>query len=169
MLIRKAAALVRENSGLLQGFIMKSIKREVKTRTIYDCRCDERLEPKDDESTGDRKWSPFSLLSDTTQRSPGYIRQYCVHQRAHTRVRSCEIQAQCPRKQPSSLPCKIPSLFPGSLIVWTFYCSSDSLSTELQGHCITRETWMHPVHHPPSSSLFQPYSSTSRPPSLHGP
>jgi len=32
-------------------FIIKSIKREVKTRPIYDCRCDERLEPKDDEST----------------------------------------------------------------------------------------------------------------------
>jgi hypothetical protein len=32
-------------------FIIKSIKREVKTRPIYDCRCDERLESKDDEST----------------------------------------------------------------------------------------------------------------------
>ncbi len=32
-------------------FIIKSIKRELKTRPIYDCRCDERLEPKDDEST----------------------------------------------------------------------------------------------------------------------
>ncbi len=32
-------------------FIIKSIKREVKTRPIYDCRCDERREPKDDEST----------------------------------------------------------------------------------------------------------------------
>jgi hypothetical protein len=31
-------------------FIIKSIKRELKTRPIYDCRCDERLEPKDDES-----------------------------------------------------------------------------------------------------------------------
>ena len=27
-------------------FIIKSIKRELKTRPIYDCRCDERLEPK---------------------------------------------------------------------------------------------------------------------------
>ncbi len=27
------------------------IKREVKTRRIYDFRCDERLKPKDDEST----------------------------------------------------------------------------------------------------------------------
>jgi hypothetical protein len=32
-------------------FIIKSIKRELKTRPIYDCRCDERLEPKDDETT----------------------------------------------------------------------------------------------------------------------
>ncbi len=139
----------------------------------------------------DRKWSPFSLLSDTPQRSSGLIRHYCVYQRAHTRVHSCEIQAQCPSKQPTSLPCKIPTLFPGSttslniglvfrmnhgrvlrcfpdpLLAWTFYYSSDSLSTELQGHCIAREIWMHPVHQPSSSSLFQPYSSTSRSPSLH--
>jgi hypothetical protein len=27
------------------------MKREVKTRPIYDCRCDERLEPKYDEFT----------------------------------------------------------------------------------------------------------------------
>jgi hypothetical protein len=33
------------------SFIIKSIKRELKTRPIYDCRCDERLKPKDDEST----------------------------------------------------------------------------------------------------------------------
>ncbi len=34
-------------------FIIKSIKRELKTRLIYDCRCDERhrLEPKYDEFT----------------------------------------------------------------------------------------------------------------------
>jgi hypothetical protein len=32
-------------------FIIKSIKRDLKTRPIYDCRYDERLEPKDDEST----------------------------------------------------------------------------------------------------------------------
>ena len=32
-------------------FIFKSIKREIKTRPIHDCRCDERLKPKDDEST----------------------------------------------------------------------------------------------------------------------
>jgi hypothetical protein len=32
-------------------FIIKSIKRELKTRPIYDCRCDERLEPKYDEFT----------------------------------------------------------------------------------------------------------------------
>jgi hypothetical protein len=31
--------------------IIKSIKRELKTRPIYDCRCDERLEPKYDEFT----------------------------------------------------------------------------------------------------------------------
>ena len=33
-----------------EWFIIKSIKRELKTRPIYDCRCDERLKPKDDES-----------------------------------------------------------------------------------------------------------------------
>jgi hypothetical protein len=27
------------------------IKRELQTRPIHDCRCDERLKPKDDEST----------------------------------------------------------------------------------------------------------------------
>ncbi len=32
-------------------FIIKSINQEVKTRPIYDCRCDERLEPKNDEFT----------------------------------------------------------------------------------------------------------------------
>jgi hypothetical protein len=32
-------------------FIIKSIKRELKTRPIYDSRCDERLEPKYDEFT----------------------------------------------------------------------------------------------------------------------
>ncbi len=35
----------------LQLFIIKSINRELKTRPIYDCRCDERLEPKYDEFT----------------------------------------------------------------------------------------------------------------------
>ncbi len=29
--------------------LFKSIKRELKTRPVYDCRCDERLEPKYDE------------------------------------------------------------------------------------------------------------------------
>ena len=29
----------------------KSIKRELKTRPIYECRCDERLKPKGEEST----------------------------------------------------------------------------------------------------------------------
>ncbi len=32
------------------SFIIKSIKWELEARPIYDCRCDERLEPKDDES-----------------------------------------------------------------------------------------------------------------------
>jgi hypothetical protein len=32
-------------------FIIKSIKRELQTRPTYDCRCDERLEPKCDEFT----------------------------------------------------------------------------------------------------------------------
>ncbi len=31
--------------------VIKSIKRELRTRPMYDCRCDERPEPKDDEST----------------------------------------------------------------------------------------------------------------------
>jgi hypothetical protein len=38
--------------------------------------------------------------------------------------------------------------FSDPLIAWTFYCSSDSLSTELQGHCITREICVHTVHYP---------------------
>ncbi len=33
--------------------------------------------------------------------------------------------------------------FPDPLLAWTFYCSSDSLSTELQGHCIAREMSTH--------------------------
>ncbi len=36
---------------LIRTFIIKSINRELKTRPIYDCRCDERLKPEDDEST----------------------------------------------------------------------------------------------------------------------
>jgi hypothetical protein len=32
-------------------FIIKSIKREVKTRPMYGCRCDERLKPEGEEST----------------------------------------------------------------------------------------------------------------------
>jgi hypothetical protein len=32
-------------------FINESIKREVKTRPIYECRCDERLKTKVEEST----------------------------------------------------------------------------------------------------------------------
>ncbi len=32
-------------------FIIKSIKREIQTRPTYDCRYDERLEPKYDEFT----------------------------------------------------------------------------------------------------------------------
>jgi hypothetical protein len=32
-------------------FIIELIKRDLKTRPIYDCRCEERLEPKGDEST----------------------------------------------------------------------------------------------------------------------
>ena len=35
----------------LRKLIIKSIKRELKTRPIYDCRCDERLEPKYNEFT----------------------------------------------------------------------------------------------------------------------
>ena len=45
--------------------------------------------------------------------------------------------------------------FPDPLIAWTFYCSSDSLSTELQGHCIAREIWIHTVHHPLSPFIVQ--------------
>jgi hypothetical protein len=44
----------RKRDGQCVGirlFIIKSIKRELKTRPTYDCRCDERLEPKNDEST----------------------------------------------------------------------------------------------------------------------
>ncbi len=45
--------------------------------------------------------------------------------------------------------------FPDPLLAWTFYCSSDSLSTELQGHCIAREIWIHTVHHPLSPFIVQ--------------
>jgi hypothetical protein len=38
--------IVGINDTVLRLFIIKSIKREVQTRPIYDCRCDERL-PKD--------------------------------------------------------------------------------------------------------------------------
>ncbi len=43
---------MNQESERSRGFIIKSIKQELKTRPIYDCRCDERLEPKNDESTG---------------------------------------------------------------------------------------------------------------------
>jgi hypothetical protein len=32
-------------------YYYKSIKQEIKTRTIYECRCDERLKTKDEKST----------------------------------------------------------------------------------------------------------------------
>jgi hypothetical protein len=41
------------------------------------------------------------------------------------------------------------------LIPWTFYYSSDPLSTDLDGHCITREIWIHTVHHPSSPFIVQ--------------
>ena len=50
-LTRKTAALARVLPTFAFMFIIKSIKQELKTRPIYDCRCDERLEPKNDEST----------------------------------------------------------------------------------------------------------------------
>ena len=39
--------LVRDTSGIYY----ESMKRELKTRPIYDCRCDERLKTKAEEST----------------------------------------------------------------------------------------------------------------------
>ena len=57
--------------------------------------------------------------------------------------------------------------FSGLLFVCTSCCSSDPLSTKRHGHCITRKIHMHTVHQPSSSSLFQPYSSTSHVPNLH--
>jgi hypothetical protein len=48
---RKTATLARVLPTFAFMFIIKSIKQELKTRPIYDCRCDERLEPKNDEST----------------------------------------------------------------------------------------------------------------------
>lgn len=90
--------------------------------------------------------------------------------RAPARVRSCEIQALCssgttkqPRYHARSL--RSPRIF---LFVWTYYCLSDPLSTRLHGHCITWEIRLHTVHHPLSSSLFQPYSFTSRTPAFTG-
>jgi hypothetical protein len=47
---REVSRIVRKGNHE-KLFIIKSIKRELKTRPIYDCRCDERLKPKDDEST----------------------------------------------------------------------------------------------------------------------
>jgi hypothetical protein len=38
-------------SVCIMGLLFKSIKRELKTRPTHDCRYDERLERKDDEST----------------------------------------------------------------------------------------------------------------------
>jgi hypothetical protein len=38
----------REGKRKPTEFIIKSIEREPQTRPIYDCRYDERLEPKDD-------------------------------------------------------------------------------------------------------------------------
>ncbi len=49
-------------------------------------------------------------------------RYTCVHAWASARVLRC---------------------FPDPLLAWTFYYSSDSLSTELQGHWITREMSTH--------------------------
>ena len=66
----------------------------------------------------------------------------------------CEIQDLCPRKQPSSIPYRLLCCFTDPLIAWTYYCSSDLLSTELRGHYITREIWMHTVYRSFYVSLF---------------
>jgi hypothetical protein len=42
---------LRQDLYMRKLFIIKSIKRELKTRPINDCRYDERLEPKYDEFT----------------------------------------------------------------------------------------------------------------------
>jgi hypothetical protein len=39
----------QDTNGTTPDRVFLSIKREVKTRPIYDCRCDERLEPTYDE------------------------------------------------------------------------------------------------------------------------
>ena len=88
--------------------------------------------------------------------------------RAPARVRSCEVQALCSSgttKQPS-LPCKVSPFF--SDLCLNILLLVDSLSTRRQGHCITWEIRLHTVHHPLSSSLFQPYSFTSRTPAFMG-
>ena len=93
-------------------------------------------------------------------------RQSCI--RAPARVRSCEVQALCSSgttKQPS-LPCKVSPFF--SDLCLNILLLVDSLSTRRHGHCITWEIRLHTVHHPLSSSLFQPYSFTSRTPAFMG-
>ena len=62
----------------------------------------------------------------------------------------------CPRVQDSS----VVSLDP--LIAWTYYCSSDTLSTELHGHCIAREMWIHTFHQPVSSFIVQQRTRPAR-------
>jgi hypothetical protein len=62
MLTRKVAALARvlptftlscEENALVSLLVVyyKSIKQELKKRCIYECRCDERLQTKPEEST----------------------------------------------------------------------------------------------------------------------
>ncbi len=87
----------------------------------------------------------LSLLSDTPQRSPGLIRHYCVYTRAPKRVHTCEdkpnVQASNQARYHARVlryHARFLHCFPDPLLAWTFYSSSDSLSTELQGHCIAR-------------------------------
>ena len=82
-----------------------------------------------------------------------------------TRRRVCE-RSVCVWEREAR--CKSPSLFPGSTNCLNILLIVRLPVYHLQLHCITREIWIHTVHCPLSSSFFQPYSSTSRPPNLHG-
>jgi hypothetical protein len=43
--------VIEEGEGLFEVVYYESIKRELKTRPTYECRCDERLKTKTEEST----------------------------------------------------------------------------------------------------------------------
>ena len=64
-------------TGIVHCWVVyyESIKRELKTRPIHECRCDERLEPKGEEST---RHGYTGLLGELEHLKTMYVYIYCL-------------------------------------------------------------------------------------------